>query len=479
MEMGRMDVISSSAETDPIAEVRRLRRQLRRERALRQTAETVGARATAHLHASVRGMRSAQADLLERADQDRVVDELSQALREDLDSAHLVNRAAESVGRSTGVDRCDVLLVDAERFSAVRGTWSASAETAALPRPGSFVELPESLTTLLLEAAQTMSAVSVDDVDEDDRLGASGAAEIIESLGVRALAAVPVAVGDEVVGWLLLQSLQPRGWPASALAMCAGLAHDLVSSLMQLRAYEQQAESVRRLQELDRAKDAFVSTVSHELRTPLTSIVGYLELLNEGGLGPVPDDLSQGLSVIERNVGRLRELVEDLLTLSAYDAEQVRLQLRPLDLAEVLADSVEDLGETAAERGLELVVTVEEDLPPVLADPTHLQRVLQNLISNAIKFSHDGDQVVLSLGHQDSEVVLTISDTGIGIPAEEQDQLFSRFFRSSLAVEDEIQGTGLGLALVRTVVEWHDGSVHVDSVEGQGTTVTVRLPSAG
>jgi signal transduction histidine kinase len=324
-----------------------------------------------------------------------------------------------------------------------------------------------------------MSAVSVDDVDEDDRLGASGAAEIIESLGVRALAAVPVAVGDEVVGWLLLQSLQPRGWPASALAMCAGLAHDLVSSLMQLRAYEQQAESVRRLQELDRAKDAFVSTVSHELRTPLTSIVGYLELLNEGGLGPVPDDLSQGLSVIERNVGRLRELVEDLLTLSAYDAEQVRLQLRPLDLAEVLADSVEDLGETAAERGLELVVTVEEDLPPVLADPTHLQRVLQNLISNAIKFSHDGDQVVLSLGHQDSEVVLTISDTGIGIPAEEQDQLFSRFFRSSLAVEDEIQGTGLGLALVRTVVEWHEGSVHVDSVEGQGTTVTVRLPSAG
>ena len=474
-----MDLLSSSAEsTDPQAEVRRLRRQLRRERAMRQAAETVGARATAHLHDSVRGMRSAQADLLERADQDRVVDELSQALREDLDSAHLVNRAAESVGRSTGVDRCDVLLVDAERFSAVRGTWSSSDEMAALPRPGSFVDLPESLTTLLLEAAQHLEPVQVDDVDQDDRLGPSGAEEIVELLGVHSLAAVPVAVGDEVVGWLLLQSLRPRSWQASALAMCAGLAHDLVSSLMQLSAYEQQRESVRRLQELDRAKDAFVSTVSHELRTPLTSIVGYLELLNEGGLGPVPDDVSQGLSIIGRNVGRLRELVEDLLTLSTYDAEQVRLELEPLDLAEVLSDSVADLKEAAADRGLELVVTTEDDLPPVLADPTHLERVLQNLISNAVKFSHEGGQVTVLLGREDSQVVLRISDTGIGIPDDEQDQVFSRFYRSSRAVEEEIQGTGLGLALVRTVVEWHGGSVDVDSVEGEGTTVTVRLPSA-
>jgi signal transduction histidine kinase len=473
-----MDVLSSASETDPVAEVRRLRRQLQRERALRQAAETVGARATAHLHDSVRGMRSAQAELLRRADQERVVDELAQALREDLDSAHLVNRAAESVGRSVGVDRCDVLLVDADRFSALRGTWSSSARTAALPRPASFVDLPEALTTLLLEAAQHLEAVQVDDVDRDGRLGTHGAEEIVESLGVHALAAVPVAVGDEVVGWLLLQSMHPRSWPASALAMCAGRAHDLVSSLMQLSAYEQQRESMRRLQELDRAKDAFVSTVSHELRTPLTSIVGYLELLNEGGLGPVPHDLSQGLSIIERNVGRLRELVEDLLTLSVYDAEKVRLQLQPVDVSRVLADSLRDLQETAADRGLELVVTAEDDLPRVLADPTHLERVLQNLISNAIKFSHAGEQVTVQLGQDDTEVILAVSDTGIGIPEDEQDQLFSRFFRSSLAVEEEIQGTGLGLALVRTVVEWHGGSVDVDSVEGEGTTVTVRLPAS-
>ena len=440
-----MDVLSSSAEAaDPVAEVRRLRRQLRRERALRQTAEIVGARATAHLHDSVRGMRSTQADLLERADQDRVVYELSQALREDLDSAHLINRAAESVGQSTGVDRCDVLLVDAERFSAVRGTWSRSEEMAALPRPASFVDLPEPLTTLLLEAAQHLEPVQVDDVDQDGRLGPSGAEEIVESLGVHSLAAVPVAVGDEVVGWLLLQSQRPRTWQASALAMCAGLAHDLVSSLMQLRAYEQQRESVRRLQELDRAKDAFVSTVSHELRTPLTSIVGYLELLHDGGLGPVPEDLSQGLSIIERNVDRLRELVEDLLTLSAYDAEQVRLELEPLDLNGVLGDCRARpaaggrrpwSGAGRHGRGRPAQGAGRPHPPGAGAAEPDQQR------DQVQPRGRPGDGAP---GPRGCEVVLAISDTGIGIPDDEQDQVFSRFFRSSLAVEEEIQGTGLG-----------------------------------
>ena len=164
----------------------------------------------------------------------------------------------------------------------------------------------------------------------------AGAGEILDSLGVRALAAVPVAVGDEVVGWLLLQSVEPRGWQSREFAIGQGISHDLVVSLMQVQAFEQQRESVRRLEELDRAKDAFISTVSHELRTPLTSIVGYLELINDGGMGPIDGGLSATMGIIERNVGRLRSLVEDLLTLSAYDSEQVRLDLTRVDLSDLV-----------------------------------------------------------------------------------------------------------------------------------------------
>ena len=330
-----MDLIPSptTGSADPAAEVRRLRRELRRERARRQRAESVGARASAELYDSVREMRSAQADLLDHPDQAAVVHELHTALTQDIASGQLVNRAAESVGRGIGVDRCDVLPVDAEGYTSVQGTWSASENIARLPRARSFVDLPEPLTTLLIEAAQRHEPLQIDQVDDDPRLGLEGAKEIIAALGMRSLAAVPVAIGEEVVGWVIVQSVVPRSWEPRELAVCSGLSHDLVSSLMQVRAFEQQRESMQRLQELDRAKDSFVSTVSHELRTPLTSIVGYLEVMSEGGMGRLPQGVSTGLEIIERNAVRLRDLVEDLLTLSAYDAEVVRLDRQPVNLA--------------------------------------------------------------------------------------------------------------------------------------------------
>lgn len=474
-----MDLLSSpTGSADPLAEVRRLRRQLRRERALRQAAETIGERASADFYDSVRELHSVRSELLDRADQTRVVNDLARVLRQDLDASQLVNRAAESVGQATVVDRCDVLLVDAERFSAVNGTWSSSPESSRLPRPRSFVDLPEPLTTLLLEAAQQLVPVQVDDALSDPRLGESGAHELLQALGVRALAAVPIAVGDELVGWLLLQSVVPRGWQPRELALCQGISHDLVVSLIQVQAFEQQRESVRQLEELDRAKDAFISTVSHELRTPLTSIVGYLELLNDGGMGPLDAGVSEGMQIIERNVGRLQSLVEDLLTLSAYDAEQVQLVLAPTDLRGLVEDCCEALAPTALAAGVTLEVDAATDLPPALLDHAEVERVVLNLLDNAVKFSLRDGRVTVRLGVLGRDVLLEVVDEGIGIPAEEQERLFSRFFRSSLSVADEIQGTGLGLALVQTVVEWHDGVVDLASVEGEGTTVSVRLPQA-
>jgi signal transduction histidine kinase len=436
----------------------------------------MGERATAELYESVRELRSAQVELLERADQTRVVNELARALRQDLDSAQLVNRAAESVGLATAVDRCDVLLVDAHRYSAVQGTWSSSPETAALPRPHSFVELPESLTPLLLETAQQLAPLQIDDVEADARLGPAGAQDVVAAFGVRALAAVPIAFGDEVVGWLLLQSVEPRSWQTREIAICEGLSHDLVSSLIQVQSFEQQRQSVRRLEELDRAKDAFVSTVSHELRTPLTSIVGYVEMLADGALGPVDDGVLTGLMIIERNVMRLQALVDDLLTLSAYDAAQMNLDLRPTDLVALVEECLEALVPAVEARRLAVTLAGPDDLPPVLVDRAQIERVVLNLLTNAIKFSHAGGAIRVGLRADGREAVLEIVDEGIGIPAAEQDRLFSRFYRSSLSMAGEIQGTGLGLALVRSVVDWHQGSVDLESVEGEGTVVTVRLP---
>jgi two-component system phosphate regulon sensor histidine kinase PhoR len=424
---------------------------------------------------SVREMRSVQADLLDHPGQP-AVNELHTALTEDLASGQLVSRAAESVGRAIGVDRCDVLPVNAHRYSSVQGTWCQSDAVARLPRARSFVDLPEPLTALLIEAAQQQEPLQVADVEDDPRLGPQAAQEIVDALGVRAVAAVPVAMGDEVVGWVLVQSVVPRRWESLELAVCSGLSHDLVSSLMQVRAFEQQRESMERLRELDRAKDSFIATVSHELRTPLTSIVGYLEVMTEGALGELPVGVEAGLSVIERNAVRLRDLVEDLLTLSAYDAEVVRLDRQPVNLVGLARECRRTFLALATDKHIDLRLLAEPGLPPVLVDRAHLERVVQNLLGNAVKFSRPGGRVTVRLATEGDHVVLSVADTGIGIPAEEQEQVFARFFRSSLSMADEIEGAGLGLALVQTVVEWHGGTVEVDSVEDEGTTVTVRLP---
>jgi two-component system phosphate regulon sensor histidine kinase PhoR len=233
---------------------------------------------------------------------------------------------------------------------------------------------------------------------------------------------------------------------------------------------------MERLRELDRAKDSFIATVSHELRTPLTSIVGYLEVMNEGTLGDLPPSVSTGLSVMERNAVRLRDLVEDLLTLSAYDADVVRLDRQPVNLVGLVRECRRTLLPIAHDKSVDLRLVAETGLPSVLVDRAHFERVVQNLLGNAVKFSRPGGRVTVRLTADDDHVVLSVADTGIGIPAEEQEQVFARFFRSSLSMAEEIQGAGLGLALVQTVVEWHGGTVQVDSVEDEGTTVTVRLP---
>ena len=275
---------------------------------------------------------------------------------------------------------------------------------------------------------------------------------------------------------MVLQSRTPRTWNARELAICEGLSHDLVGTLVQVQAFDQQRESMRRLQELDAAKDAFVSTVSHELRTPLTSIVGYLELMADGGMGDVSDEVSSGLTIIERNVVRLRSLVEDLLTLSAYDGAGRQREGRPVDLAAIVVETLQSMRPTIAAAGLEVELERRPDLGDVQGDVMDFERLVSNLLNNAVKFTHPGGSISVRLTQQRKMAVLVVSDTGIGIPRDEQDRLFSRFFRSSLAIEDEIQGTGLGLSLVHAVVDSYGGTVGVDSEVGEGTSFTVRLP---
>ena len=227
---------------------------------------------------------------------------------------------------------------------------------------------------------------------------------------------------------------------------------------------------------LERLRDAFVAAVSHELRTPLTSISGFLELLadEEHALGPAG---RRYVDVIRRGNVRLRRIVEDLLLVAEIEAERLELRLEPTDLADLAAATVEEALPVAAQNGIELNLDVEGGLP-LEADAERLRQVLDNLVSNALKFTPNGGSVTLSASNGDGPLRVEVADTGIGVPHDELGQLFSRFYRASSATRRAIPGTGLGLVIARAIVEAHGGTISLDPREGGGTRVVVTLPGS-
>jgi signal transduction histidine kinase len=238
---------------------------------------------------------------------------------------------------------------------------------------------------------------------------------------------------------------------------------------------ERQQEDLRAL---DRLKDEFVATVSHELRTPLTSIVGFLEILGEPATGDLSDDQRNFLEIAARNANRLTRLVGDLLFVAQLDADRLHLELADVDMGALLADTVESARVTALQRGVRLELEAAAGLPQLSADAARLRQLLDNLVSNALKFTLEGGRVVVRASSLGDAVRIEVEDSGIGIPPDEIGHLAERFFRASSATERQIPGTGLGLAISKAIVTAHDGTIDVESVVGVGTTFSLELPLA-
>jgi signal transduction histidine kinase len=231
------------------------------------------------------------------------------------------------------------------------------------------------------------------------------------------------------------------------------------------------------LREVDRLKTEFVASVSHELRTPLTSIRGYAELLLDEAAEDAGNQQTRMLGIIDRNARRLLSLVEDLLLLSKVDSKTLAHRVEAVDLAELADGALVVLAPAVEKAGVTIVTQLQRPMT-LQGDRSQLERVLFNLLSNAIKFSHRGHAVTIGGQVEPGHVVLTVQDTGIGVPAHELPKLFTRFFRSAADEAHNIPGTGLGLAVVREIIENHGGVVTMDSTPGQGSTVTVRLPTS-
>jgi signal transduction histidine kinase len=231
--------------------------------------------------------------------------------------------------------------------------------------------------------------------------------------------------------------------------------------------------------EAERMKDEFSALVSHELRTPLTSIIGYLELLRDDADGDGDDprarQRAQFLTVVDRNARRLLRLVGDLLFVAQVEAGKLSLDEADVDLGAVARESVEAAAPRARDGGVELILE-EQDAPVVRGDRDRLAQALDNLVSNAIKFTPAGGRVGVRLACEYDRAVLEVTDTGIGISQADLEQLFQRFFRTQRATSAAIPGVGLGLTIAQAIVHGHDGQISVQSSDGEGTTFRIDLP---
>jgi signal transduction histidine kinase len=235
-------------------------------------------------------------------------------------------------------------------------------------------------------------------------------------------------------------------------------------------------KALERLSELSQLKANFVSNISHELRTPLTHIKGYVELLITESLGSITDEQRHALQVSQQSTGRLEALIEDLILFSLASRGELSILHENVDLRRLVNLSMKAYASKAEERGVSLNVVIDENVPPVQADPQKIAWVLNQLLDNGIKFTPSGGRVVVNVKREgENLVIVSVTDTGIGIPSNRLEDIFEPFHQLDGSSTRRYGGTGLGLSLVRQIIEAHGSMIEVQSIEGHGSTFKFPL----
>jgi len=235
-------------------------------------------------------------------------------------------------------------------------------------------------------------------------------------------------------------------------------------------------QALQRVSELGQLKANFIANISHELRTPLTHIKGYIELLVSESLGPITEEQKHALQVSQQSSGRLEGLIEDLIMVSLASRGEMSIKLADMDIHRIANLAVKSFSEKAKERGINLQAVIDEDTPFVQGDSQKIGWALSQLLDNAIKFTSTGGSVVLNLKREgDNLVIVSVTDTGIGIAHNRLNEIFEPFHQLDGSSTRRYGGTGLGLSLVRQIIEAHGSMIDVQSVEGRGTTFKFPL----
>lgn len=376
-----------------------------------------------------------------------------------------------------------------EGFGAA-GLWLQTFD--AVDRPGSGrvwapegveIDIPDDVEVIAEASAYDAwrrQSVDVVQVGEDNALLPPRARELVydflAGIDVASILFVPLGAGQECVGALVLTRgpLDPA-WSQVEVDAARDIGLDVGRAVLNARTFERERELVTELQALDTYKSELVSTLSHELKNPLAAISAHLELLEEAQVAP---ETRFSLDAIDRGVLRLCRMVDDMMMLAKVGDPATPLVTVPVDLRGVVQEVVDMLSVSATSSGVELTTDLPETPLLVRGDAGELDHVVANLVGNGVKYTRAGGRVDVGLRRSGDEVVLQVTDTGIGISPVDQERLFTEFFRSSNPEALDQPGTGLGLAIVQRVVARHQGRLHLTSELGAGSTFVVALPAA-
>ncbi len=287
--------------------------------------------------------------------------------------------------------------------------------------------------------------------------------------------ALPLRLGDRVLGVLDVQSTDEEGVDQDDVSVLQSVAHQITIALENARAYDVERKAVEQLKELDRSKRRFLANMSHELRTPLTNILGFSRLMMKGISGPLTEQQQGDLQIVYQDSQHLLGLINDLLDISHIEAGLMELEFQEMDLAQLIQSVMATTSALVRDKEVDLYQEIDPDIPKVQGDVTRIRQVLLRLLANAAKFTEQGS-ITVRAWPTEGQVMVSISDTGMGIPEEDQGRIFEQFEQGTLENGRRPNGAGLGLALSKQFVEMHGGRIWVESEVGKGSTFTFSLP---
>jgi signal transduction histidine kinase len=378
-----------------------------------------------------------------------------------LDLNEVLDLVAQSAAEAMQVRACSIMLVGrtGTRIDTVASFGLSDQYLNAGP-----IDLDQ--THYVSETLAMGQPTIVGDTSKDDRLLYP---EATRAERIASILCVPLLIRNRAEGVICVYSDQPGHFIERDAEFLAALAGAGATAVENARSYEA-------LQTADRAKSDFVRMITHEFRSPLSAVQSMLRLLELGIVEPLGEKQRDLVERSQRRVSHLLALVNDLLELAAGKMQPLQSEKQKVDLSNILAKVSEIMQPRAVEKGLRYAVDVETE-PLLLAGfEDSLERMIMNLISNAVKYTPSGGTVSVKAGCEHGEIALEVSDTGIGIPEEAMSRIFSEFYRAKNAKSTNVDGTGLGLVIVKDVVEQHGGRISVRSRVGEGTTFTISLP---